>query len=413
LLNALAIMEVTRRAIAQDRGLTTLAQGATIAATGLIQVANVAYLDRPEETALLWVWIEVLWVQSGGAGRAAISGVLIGLAGLTGPWVGLLGALLVVFRTLLTKVRKDETGSHPSDAPQSAEGRLSPIRWRWQGTFSEWARTSVQLSATVLAITSLVGIWMAVIEAEHPGILHDQFFGVMRHVASDHGPLSFRKNLGQFANSLLLNRSQLPILILTLVLFPLLCGAGRWRRLPPTLPALFAAGACGIGIVATLRPDTYTWLGAAGMLLLPCFGPALNRYLSGPTREVRFGLVILFFCTTFTFQQAAALFASTWALPRAERFDQVCKRLTTIIPPGDLVGLTGRHWYCFQDRNPWYEAYFIRDHPEDLLQARWLVLAKGIGIPRCIEAFELVEEIASAAPPEYTYAYSLWHRRGR
>jgi hypothetical protein len=413
MLNALAIMEVTRRAIAGDRGLSALGRCATIAATGLIQVANVAYLDRPEETALLFVWVEVLWVQERSFRSAVASGVLLGLAGLTGPWVGVLGSMVVVFRTMLTTAGIGETASHWLMAPQATGELSSPIGSRGHASRAGWIRTGLRLSVTALVGAILVSIWMAIIETTYPGILHDQFFGVMRHVAGNQGPPSLRKNLGQFAKCLLFNRSQLPILVLTLVLFPVLCGEGRWRRLPPTLLALFAAGVSGIGIMAVLRPDTYTYLGAARILMLPCFGAAFGRYLQGPTSAVRLGLGVLAFCTAFTFQPATTLVAATWTLPPEERCDDVCHRLTTIIPPGELVDLTGRHWYCFQDRNPWAEAYFIRDHPEDLLRARWLVLAKGIGQPACLDAFEMVEEIASTADPELTYAYSLWRRRGR
>ncbi len=413
LLNALAVMVVTRHALATDTDLTALARRATIAATGLIQVANLAYFDRPEETALLWIWMEVLWVRGAGFRYVLASGVLLGLAGLTSPWVGILGAMVVAVRTVLTMDGQGEAGSRPFADFQTRQGLLTPTSGRGHGTVTRWTATGLRLSAIGLGAATVVGSWVVAMETMYPGIIDDQFFGVMRHIASNQGPPSLRKNLGQFANALLYNPPQLLPLALTLVLFPLLCFRTGWRRIPAALLALFAAGACGFVVVAILRPIAYTYLGAAQVLLLACFGPAISQYLRGPPSAVRLGLGILTLCTAFTFQQATALVASTWTVPEAERCDQVCHRLTKIIPPGDLVDITGRHWYCFQGRNPWYEAYFLRDYRDDLLRARWLVLPIGKGTPQFIDAFELVEEIATTADPEYTYAYSLWRRSGR
>ena len=413
LLNALGVMVATRRAVAVDSDLTALARGATIAAVGLMQVANLAYFDRPEETALLWIWMDVLWVQGMGLRHALASGVLLGLAGLTSPWVGILGAMLVTVRMLLPMVGQGEAGSHPFSPPQTTRGRPSPTGPRRHGTLTGSTRTGLRLSATALVAATLVGSWVVVSETKYPGIIHDQFFGVMRHIARGQGPPSFEKNLRQFSDALLFNRLQLLPMVLTLVLFPLLCLRTGWRRVPAALLAQFVAGVCGIGTIAILRPIAYTYLGAAQILLLPCFGSAISQYLRGPPAAMRLGLGILALCTAFTFKQATALVASSLTLPQAERCDEVYHRLTTIIPPGELVDITGRHWYCFQGRNPWYEVYFLRDNPGDLLRARWMVLPIGRGTPGCIDAFDLVEEIATTADPQRTYAYSLWRRSGR
>ena len=413
LLNALAIMMATRRALAADTDLTAVARGATIAAVGLVQVGNLAYFDRPEETAFLWIWVDVLWVQGAGFRHALASGLLLGLAALTSPWAGILGAILVVVRTLLTIGGQREAGSDPFTAPRTRKGQLSPPRASRHRTLARWTRIGLQLSATALVAATLVGSWVVAMETMYPGIIDDQFFGVMRYLARTQGPRSFRKSLGLFANTLLYNRPQLLPLVLTLALFPLLCLRTGWRRVPATLLAVFAAGVCGIAVVAILRPIAYTYLGAAQILLLPCFGPAISSYLRGPPPAMRLGLGILAVCTAFTFQQATVLVAWTWTLPEAERCDEVCNRLTKIIPPGDLVDITGRHWYCFQGRNPWFEACFLQDHRDDVLRARWVVLPTGISIPPFIDAFELIEEIPTTADFEHTYAYSLWRQRGR
>jgi hypothetical protein len=311
----------------------------------------------------------------------------------------------------LTLARQDEAGTDPVASGMTRIDRRSPTRPSGHADHVAWIRAGARLSATALSAATLVASWFIAMEMMYPGIIDDQFFGVMRHLASNQGPPSFRKNMGQFVNALLYNRSQLLPLVLTLALFPLLCLRTGWRRVPTPLLAVFAAGACGIGAIAILRPIAYTYLGAAQILLLPCFGLAVSPYLRGPPPAMRLGLGIVAFCTAATFQQAAALVLTTSTLPKAERREEVCRRLTEIIPPGELVDITGRHWYCFQGRNPWYEAYFLDNHPEDLLRARWLVLPIGKGTPQVIDAFELVEEIASTADPEQTYAYTLWRRR--
>ena len=103
LLSVAAIMEVARRLLPgesppQRAGL------AIVGAVGLIHLANLSYFDRQEETALLWIWLELLITSAaqGGLLRAAASGLWVGLAGLTSPWVGLLGLLLVTLRTFFT-----------------------------------------------------------------------------------------------------------------------------------------------------------------------------------------------------------------------------------------------------------------------------------------------------------------------
>ena len=351
LLNAAGVMVATRRAVAVDSDLTALARGATIAAVGLMQVANLANFDRPEETALLWIWMDVLWVQGMGLRHALASGVLLGLAGLTSPWVGVLGAMLVTVRMLLPMVGQGEAGSHPFSPPQTTRATVPDWAEKARhpyGIDPDWPA----IDATALVAATLVGSWVVVSETKYPGIIHDQFFGVMRHIARGQGPPSFEKNLRQFSDALLFNRPQLLPMVLTLVLFPLLCLRTGWRRVPAALLAQFVAGVSGIGTIAILRPIAYTYLGAAQILLLPCFGSAISQYLRGPPAAMRLGLGILALCTAFTFQQATALVASSLILPQAERCDEVYHRLTTIIPPGELVDITGRHWYCFQGAIP-------------------------------------------------------------
>ena len=182
LLRRMGVMVATRRAVAVDSDLTALARGATIAAVGLMQVANLANFDRPEETALLWIWMDVLWVQGMGLRHALASGVLLGLAGLTSPWVGVLGAMLVTVRMLLPMVGQGEAGSHPFSPPQTTRGRPSPTGPRRHGTLRDrpdWPA----IKHTALVAATLVGSWVVVSETKYPGIIHDQFFGVMRHIA--------------------------------------------------------------------------------------------------------------------------------------------------------------------------------------------------------------------------------------
>ena len=351
---------------------------------GVIHVTNLTHFDRQEEAAFLWLWLEMLYIQGPGLWRAMLSGLMIGLAAVTSPWIGLLGAPVLAFRTLFFCLQN-------------------------AATKRDWWKAGVHLIAAAVVSALPMAGWAIYMEVNYPGIINDQFFGTMRYLAAHrpHVP-SITTNIAQFYNSLLYTKPQVPIFLFTLALLP----CYHWRQLSPNTLAIYYASLLALALLICVRSEASTYLGAIQILLLPCFIPALSRYITGPGTAIRFGLLLLVLFTLFACQQAVQLASLPWRWDPAERHDEVYRRLREIIPPGDLVDITGRHWDCFQGRNPWYEAYFLKDEPV-LLQAKWMVITVGIGVPPCIDAFELIEQVPSNVVTEQTYAYSLWRRRGK
>lgn len=379
LVNAMAIMKLTEHVMGQ-RDYSSFIRTLILIAVGVIHVTNLTHFDRQEETALLWIWIEMLFVQGPGPGRGMLSGLLIGLAAMTSPWIGVLGAMVLAFRAVF-------------------------YCWQNAVTRKEWWQAGCSLlAAAIVAAVPVVG-WAFYMETFYPGILNDQFFGTMRYLAV-HRPYvpSFTNNIAELYNSFLLTRPQVPVFIFTMILLPC-CG---WRRLAPNTSAIYVAACLGLAILFVVRPEAYTYLGAIQILLLPCFISALSRYLL--SSSIKFGMVLLLFFTLFASQLAVQLATLPMRWNPHEYHDEVYRHLRQVIPPGDLVAVTGRHWDCFQGRNPWMEAIFLKDEPV-LLQAKWMVIPVGIGLPPCIAAFERVEEIPTRVVSEQTYAFSLWRRR--
>jgi len=393
LVNVLAVAETTRRLLEPCAELSGRARKLIVLAVGLIHLGNLAYFDRQEEAALLFVWAEVLlaagWPARRGVLPSVASGVLVGLAGLTSPWVGVLGAMIVALRFGLTAAQE----SRPH-------------------TFAIWGKAGLRLGVVAVIGATLAGTWYAVVEMLYPGAIRDQFFGTLGFLKDTQGSLALGDRLGVFLNTLFYNPPQLPASLMALILFPVVVAGRGWRRVAPLGLALYGAGVLGVVAVAALRPIAYTYLGAAQMVLLPCLGPAAARYFGGGRSSARIGIAALVLCAVVAWKDVALCGLSTWRLPAAERPDAVFDRLTALIPPGEAVAVTSRHWHAFQGRNPWREAYFssLLDARE-VRRCKWLVLAPGLGTPGFIDAFELVEQRPARGDPSRTYAYSLWRRR--
>lgn len=383
IISSLAIMKLTDRFLA-GADCSACKRVVILLAVGVIHTMNLSNFDRQEETALLCLWIEMLYVQGPGWWRYMLSGLMVGLAGMISPWVGLLGASVLAFRSLF---QCWQSASHARD-------------W-WEAAFR-------LLVAGLIAVLPAL-IWVLFMEYHYPGIINDQFFGTLRYLAAHrpHVP-TILNNLEQFWNSLLIIRPQLPVLFLTIALF---LGQNR-RYISPNLLAIYLTSLLALTFLLITRPEGYTYLGAVEILLLPCFIPAMSRYLLEPEANVRFGYLLLLLLTLFACQKAVQEATLPWRWNPTERHDEVYRRLREVIPPGDLVNITGRHWDCFQGRNPWLEVAFLMDEPI-LLEAKWMVLRVDIGVPRCIDAFELIEEIPTTVHRDDTYAYTLWRRRAK
>jgi hypothetical protein len=387
ILGALAVMRVTELTIVKEN-YTPLGRSVVLTAIGVIQLVYLVHFDRHEEAALLWLWAEMICCQKPGWTRSLLSGAFIILAALISPWVGLLGAGVVTFRTFFLTL-----------------GTATQIR--------DWVQAGSRLALTGLVAALPVAGWVWLMESLYPGILNDQFFGTMRWIATHREPLSLENNPRVFFSSLFYCRPQAPVFLATLALFPWVRRAGVAKDSQPNALALYMTSWVAIAILACLRPEATTYISSVEMLLLPCFIPALARYFGRGAADQRGGFLFLPLFVAFASYQAVQLATLPWRWNDAERCDAVCQRLHELIPPGELVDITGRHWYCFQGRNPWYETYFMQDQPE-LLNARWMVLAVGIGLPPCIDAYELVEQTPTTITTrDQTYAYSLWRRKDR
>ena len=151
-----------------------------VAAVGLVQAANLSYFDRPEETALLWIWLEVLTAPGPrpGLARAAATGLCVGLAGLTSPWVGMLGLLLVTTRTLLY-------------AAQAGSDRRR----------ATWSRAGLSTAIVAAVACSLAAAWYAVMEALFPGAVREQLSATLHYLKEAQISGGWRDKLEMFSQT--------------------------------------------------------------------------------------------------------------------------------------------------------------------------------------------------------------------
>ena len=377
---ALLLMTLAERWSGDCDGISRGAQRYLVSVVGLTHISNLAFFDRQEELALLFVLLQLLFVR-----QVVLCGILLGIAGLTSPWVGILGTLVFVGNQLV-------------------------LWWRGEAALRGIGR---QLAVGGLAALLTAGSWFAYMEWSHPGIINDQFLGHMRHLRETQIHDGLLGHLKLLVGSLLYDSPHLLAGLSVLVMFPLAVRELGGRRFSALALAVY--GACCLGILAAsvLRPKAYTYLGVAQMLLLPCLVPAVGRYFSrtatGWNWEACVAAVVLLAATVFSFKDTVRVAVGVMTLPAAEQRDTVEARLAAVIPPGERVAVTARHWHLFQGRNPWREAYFVSiGNPDEIRGCEWLVLRPGIGLPPFIDEFELVEEQASNAHYNRTYAYSVW-----
>jgi hypothetical protein len=392
LLNVIALMELARRLLAARHEVPWGVRHAVLLLVGMIGLGNLAYFDRPEEVAMLWLWVEILVVHGAftrsGYGRAALSGLLIGLAALTVPWVGLLGGAILAVRAVTTYARQ-------------------PL-----GTPAEhWAQAGTHAALAVVVAVALAGSWCGSMMWLYPEVFEQQFFGTIRYLGAEQGSGSLAERLGRFATTVFYNPPQLPATLFVLVVFPMAVARRGWRRVEPVALALLSAGVAGIVGVALLRPIAYTYLGASQMLLLGCFAPAAAWLATADDRgKARLGLAIAGLCALVAFKDSGTALVACARQPATERAEGAYARLADSVPPEDLVAVTPRHWHLFQGRNPWRDVYFSSlTTPQEVLRCEWMVLTEEVGKPPFIEAFQKVDEVSDSGT--HSYGYSLWRRR--
>jgi len=376
---------------------------------GLVHLCNLAFFDRLEELALVYIWtgwlLTTVPARQSWMAKVLMQGLCLGAAGLTSPWVGVMGGVLVLFRAMFGVF-----------SPTGSQTRLE----RYLSAFG--LRDALAVGSISLAMALA---WYNSTEAAFPGSIDDQFLGTMRHLGETQIRSDWLVQLGRLGSSYLYSPGQAPATALLLVglLVVALRGRDPRRSIPGEVWSLLGTGVVGILVVAVLRPEAYTYLGAMQMLLLPCLGVSMIGYVHDsqetprPDRErrpYRIGLVrgLIIACLVFAAKDIAVTVWFNARLQPEERADSVAQRLREWIPESDRVAVTARHWHVFQGRNDWREAFFssLESHQE-VLACHWLVLPKDCGQPAYIDQFELVESVRTRVPSHHTFAYDLYRRK--
>ncbi|MFM2095102.1 MAG: hypothetical protein RIS70_2226 [Planctomycetota bacterium] len=388
---------------------------------GLIQLCNLALFDRLEELAICFLWTGWLLTphekRHSWLGRILVMGLCLGAAALTVPWVGFLGATLVVFRETFGLADRY---------------RFDPSHWQTGVRYA--VRHVVGIGAVSLA---MVLIWLHVTETFFPGAIDDQFLGTLRHLRATQLRGTLTEQGRRLLDSLLYSPGQLPATALTWCgLIAIVCrGRSAWRAIPFEALAIGATSVVGLVLLCFTRPEAYTYLNAIQMLLLPCLGVAVAAFatdvdhantgerdanLEGVRHRFRQrgfmrSLIVsgaLGVCVLAAIRDPGTVAWHYSTLSPRETAGEVASRLRGWIPATDRVAVTARHWHAFQGRNDWREAFFSsRIEAGEVLACEWLVLPKDCGRPDFLGGFELVEQIETDVPSHHTYAYDLYRRR--
>lgn len=375
---------------------------------GIIHLCNLAFFDRLEELALVYFWAG--WLLTANRGRqswlatALLQGLCLGAAGLTAPWVGILGSMAVVFRELLGAVP-------PASAIHSNAVPHPMLRMR-------------NVISTGIISFAMALVWYMSTESAFPGAINDQFLGTMRHLNETQQRGDLPAQLQRLSSSLLHSPGQLPgtVLVVTSLLVVLFRRKTSLAAIPREVWALGGAGFIGIVVVAWARPEAYTYVGAIQMVWLPLLPVALLGFAQEPTSELQhagnrrpqrrmLAQILAIFALLLAVRDVGIEIGFAVSLERPESPNYVTARLQQIIPNSARVAATARHWHAFQGRNVWREAFFssLLD-PSEVTSCDWLVLPKNCGTPLFLDRFELVEQVPSRVPSHHTYAYDLYRR---
>ena len=375
-----------RKSLATQTLLTMAVMGTTF--------ANCAYFDRPEELGLCLVWWgfwrwgmaarPLRWMDFAGWGSA------LGIAALVAPFTGLLAALTVTLRTLL------EGGRLQRD--RRLDGRT--------GT----ALVGKLIMAAAVSMTMVVA-WIVLVERQVPGILRDQLLEGNLAFSAGFRHLTWFERLMEIPKNFAFQPPQLPVALVGLFSVPM-AWLNRGLRNGP-LAIIWCTVVASILLVVVVRPTAYTYFGATLALCAPCFALAMSRFLPESPDWQRLLTWCLVACCVLVSYRDLFQFARSWThLPTEEQALVAQERLHSWISPGELVAVTSRHWYAFQGRNPWREAFFstLRSD-EEIRRCKWLVLTPESGKPFYLDAFELVAATSVSASRDRTYAYTLWRRK--
>lgn len=399
-LAAIAVAAVAGRRTPARLGDAGISRQIIVLAVGIIHLANLAYFDRQEEVALLWLWLMLLVFPSTESGdswlRSLGRGVCIGLAWLTSPWAGMLGGLYIVCQFLL-KLFFGSISQRPSE---------------------EFFTGTKQVGITAGISIGMAASWFVIMELLYPGIIQEQFIGMGNVIRETQFSGTFREKVITFSQTAIYNPPQLPATLLILAIFPLAHWHQRDQEAIESWSVYFT-GVVGFAMIAIVRPIAYTYLGATQMFLLPCLASTISnssRAISASTHKTSLWrtaiILVLGICVLFsTFDIVRWGYLGSVLSPQ-EQVDSVYRQLKERIAPGEPVAALSRHWYVFQGRNPWREAHFSSlTDPSEVLKCRWLVLTKEYGIPGYIDYFELVEESSDETQDVWSpFNFTLWRR---
>ncbi len=358
----------------RDLPLGLASRTAALAALGIAHFGNLRFLDRQEELAFLFLWLEMGCYQRGWlAGRrgAAASGLFVGLAAFVGPWPGMLVGGAVALREVFAALRTRDFRGH---------------------------LVRLAILASVAALPNL--LWFGSWEWRRPGLPRWQFKEHLGRVP----PVSAWSEPARFADSVGYVPGLLPTLLLAALLLPRALWAGRKRAMPAMVPAFAAMAALGTLGAAAWRADSYVYLWSAWLLLLPAgtYALAWLMAMAPHTGERRFLAALGLGAACLALRDPVLLAVQPWQFPAADRPDAVFAELQALIPADAVVATTPRHWQAFQNRNPWRQTAIIDWIDErERLTWDWIVLPAGFGDAkfrdRVLAGYELVATRPSVA----------------
>jgi hypothetical protein len=360
-----------------------------LAALAVVHFGNLRFFDRQEELALIFIWLEIgVWLA--GSASGAFTGLCVGLAILVGPWPGMLAAGSVGLRMILEA---------------AADRRVPWLQWL----------------TTVIVAALPLGLCLAWVEWNHPGLAAQQF---REHVGRVPKVFAW-EHPEVWARSWTYTPYQLPFVLLGVMLLPRAFGR-PWTR--GTLAAFATTVVSLVAILAggAWRADSYVYLWAALLLLFPYFAFAVGTALEKATSvgDRRMLLVMMGAATVVSLRDPVTLSINAAQFSPADRPQVVFNELHERIPPTDVVATTPRFWHAFQNRNPWRQTASLPWITNDeRLRWQWIVLPLGHGDEvfrkRLLDGFELVEKRSFAATPtaptfapdERDWAYELYRRK--
>ena len=190
-LNGLLIVELSRRWLREHDGLSPVVKIVLPTMAGVLHLCNLAYFDRQEELALVFVFTSMVIAWSPMPGwfmvRPLLIGVCVGCAALTSPWVGMLAVVMTSTRELLNAV-------------QSSASKLG-VRL---------AFTFLRLACIGTVVITMIATWYLTIELFYPGVIREQFLGILKHLSNTQHRVDVWQRLRSLYASVFYSPGQMP-----------------------------------------------------------------------------------------------------------------------------------------------------------------------------------------------------------